>query len=126
MPIVTVTMRKGRTADFKTAVLDAMHGALVGSGADPRDRFQRVIELSEDDFRFDPSFPDLAVPRSTDFVLIEVLLGVGRSVKVKRAILSEAARRLAAGGIDPEHVMVVFQDVPWENFSPAGGRLPHG
>lgn len=126
MPIVTVTMRKGRAAGFKTAVLDAMHGALVSSGADPRDRFQRVIELSEDDFRFDPSFPDLTVPRSTDFVLIEVLLGVGRSVKVKRAILAEAARRLTASGIDPEHVMVVFQDVPWENFSPAGGRLPHG
>lgn len=126
MPIVTVTMRKGRTAAFKAAVLEAVHAALVGAGANPNDRFQRVIELGEDEFRFDPTFPDLTVPRSSDFVLIEVLLGVGRSVKVKRAILADAARRLAASGIDPEHVMVVFQDVPWENFSPAGGRLPHG
>lgn len=126
MPIVTVTMRTGRTAAFKAAVLDAVHEALVSSGANRNDRFQRVIELGEDELRFDPTFPDLATPRSSDFVLIEVLLGVGRSVKVKREILAEAARRLAASGIDPEHVMVVFQDVPWENFSPAGGRLPHG
>lgn len=126
MPIVTVTMRTGRTAAFKAAVLDAVHGALVSSGANPKDRFQRVIELGEDEFRFDPTFPDLERPRSSDFVLVEVLLGVGRSVKVKREILAEAVRRLAASGIDPEHVMIVFQDVPWENFSPAGGRLPHG
>jgi hypothetical protein len=22
-------------------------------------------------------------------------------------------------------LMVVFQDLPWENWSPAGGRVPH-
>ncbi len=126
MPIVTVTMKKPKTAAFKKAVLDAVHAALALSGANPNDRFHRVIELADEDFQYDPSFPDVRTPRTDDFILIEILLGAGRSVKVKRAILDDAMARLAAGGLDPEHVMVVFQDVPWENFSPAGGRIPHG
>jgi len=126
MPIVTITVRKPKTAAFKSAVLDAVHAALVESGVNPSDRFQRVLELGADDFRFDPTFPDLQSPRGDDFVLIEILLGLGRSVKVKKKIVGDAVKRLAAAGIDPEHVMIVFQDVAWENWSPGGGRVPHG
>ncbi len=126
MPVVTVTLRKPKTAAFKSAILDAVHAALVEFGVNPNDRFQRVIELGEDDFRFDPTFPDLQSPRNDDFVLIEILLGAGRSVKVKKKIIHDAVERLAGSGIDAEHVMIVFQDVAWENWSPGGGRVPHG
>jgi len=125
MPIVTITVRKPKVTAFKTAVLEAVHAALVGSGANPRDRFHRVLELGADDFRFDPTFPDLASPRGEDFVLIEILLGVGRSVKVKKKIVDDAMTALSRAGLDPEHVMIVFQDVAWENWSPGGGRIPH-
>jgi phenylpyruvate tautomerase PptA (4-oxalocrotonate tautomerase family) len=125
MPLVTITIRKFRTAAFKAIVLDAVHAALVASGANPQDRFQRVLELEADDFRFDPTFPDLASPRGDDFVLVEILLGVGRSVKVKKKIVADTMAGLAKGGLDPEHVMIVFQDVAWENWSPGGGRIPH-
>lgn len=126
MPIVTITMKRGRSPKLKKAILDAVHAALALSGASPDDRFQRVIELSGDDFVYHPTFPDLKSPRTDDFLLIEVLLGVGRSVKVKRAVLADMIARLAACGIEPDNVMVVFQDIAWENFSPAGGRIPHG
>ena len=126
MPIVTITIRAPKTAAFKTGVLDALHAALVAAGVNPNDRFQRVLELASDNFRYDPSFPDLATPRTNDFVLIEILLGVGRSVKVKKQIVRDAIAGLAKVGLDPEHVMIVFQDVPWENWSPGGGRVPHG
>jgi len=89
MPLVTVTLRKGKSGEFKSAVLAAAHAALVASGVPETDRFQRVLELSPDDFRFDPKYPDLTTPRTDDFVLIEILLSVGRSVKVKKKILSE-------------------------------------
>jgi phenylpyruvate tautomerase PptA (4-oxalocrotonate tautomerase family) len=125
MPIVTITVRKPKSAAFKANVLDSVHAALVASGVNPRDRFHRVFELEVDDFRFDPSFPDLKSERSNDFVLIEILLGAGRSVKVKKAILKHMIEGLARCGLDPEHVMVCFQDVPWENWSPGGGRVPH-
>jgi len=56
----------------------------------------------------------------------DILLGAGRSVKIKKKILADIVERLSAHGLDAENLMVVFQDVPWENWSPAGGRMPHG
>jgi len=125
MPIVTLTVRRPKSAEFKTRVLDAIHAALVEIGAHANDRFQRVIELDETDFRFDAGFPDVQTRRTEDFMLVEILLGVGRSVKIKKQLLAGITQRLAAQGLDAENLMVVFQDLPWENFSPAGGRLPH-
>jgi phenylpyruvate tautomerase PptA (4-oxalocrotonate tautomerase family) len=125
MPIVTLTLRKPKSAEFKARLLDAIHAALVEIGAHPNDRFQRVIELDEQDFQFDPGFPDVRTRRTDDFVLVEILLGVGRSVKLKKQVLAGIVERLSPSGFDPENLMVVFQDVPWENFSPAGGRVPH-
>lgn len=126
MPIVTITIRKPKTAAFKSTILDAVHGALVEAGVNANDRFHRVLELGGDDFRFDPTFPDLQSPRDDNFVLIEILLGVGRSVKLKKKIIGDTMQRLSGSGINPEHIMIVFQDVPWENWSPGGGRVPHG
>jgi phenylpyruvate tautomerase PptA (4-oxalocrotonate tautomerase family) len=126
MPLVTVTLRKGKSTDFKSAVLGAVHRALVASGVPDADRFQRVIELGPDDFRFDPTYPDASVARTDDFVLIEVLLSVGRSVKVKRKILSDIIGSLAtAPGLNPDNVMVVFKETQWENWAFAGGRIIH-
>ena len=126
MPLVTVTVRKPKTGAFKAAVLQAVHSSLVASGVPETDRFHRIIELEADDFRFDPTYPDATRPRSDDFTLIEVLLSVGRSVKVKRKILADIMAGVARDpGLDPEHVMVVFKETQWENWSFAGGRLIH-
>ena len=126
MPLVTLTVRRGKDAAFKSAVLGAVHNALVASGVPQADRFHRVLELSADDFRFDPSYPDLATPRSDDFVLIEVLLSTGRSVKVKRKIVADLIDGLRQSpGLDPDNVMLVFKETLWENWSFAGGRIIH-
>ncbi|MBV8665107.1 MAG: tautomerase family protein [Burkholderiaceae bacterium] len=126
MPLVTVTTRKGKTAAFKTAVLEGVHQALVASGVPQSDRFHRVLELDEEDFRFDPRYPDLASDRSKDFVLIEILLSVGRSVKIKKKILADLIENLQrAPGLDPEQVLVCFKETSWENWSFGGGRQIH-
>jgi len=125
MPIVTITMQKPKTREFKTMVIEAIFQSLVDTGIDPNDRFCRVLELEEEDFQFDPSFPDVQTRRTNDFVMVEILLGTGRSVKIKKKIISGIAERLGRTGFDTENLFVNFQDVPWENWSPAGGRVPH-
>jgi phenylpyruvate tautomerase PptA (4-oxalocrotonate tautomerase family) len=125
MPLVTLTVRRPKSNAFKSSVLDAVHAALVSSGVPATDRFQRVVELDAHDFRFDPQYPDAATARSDDFVLIEILWSVGRSVKVRRKLLGELMAGLSEAGLDPEHVMVVFKETSWENWSFAGGRLIH-
>ena len=125
MPLVTLTVRKPKSAAFKTQVLDAVHAALVSSGVPAADRFQRVIELDAEDFRFDPSYPDVKTGRNGDFVLVEILWSVGRSVKVRKKLLEELAATLTGSGLDMENVMIVFKETAWENWSFAGGRLIH-
>jgi hypothetical protein len=79
-----------------------------------------------EDFAFDARYPDAARDRTGDFVLIEILLSVGRSVKVKRKILADLIDGLRSDpGIDAENVMVVFVETQWENWSFAGGRQLH-
>jgi phenylpyruvate tautomerase PptA (4-oxalocrotonate tautomerase family) len=106
-------------------VLDAVHASLVSAGVPDTDKFQRVLELDAADFRFDPTYPDAASARTEDFVLIEILWSVGRSVKVKKKLLAELMDRLRAAGLEPENVMVVFKETAWENWAFAGGRLIH-
>src|SRR5688572_13739241 len=125
MPIVTLTVRKPKSPDFKSMILAAVQAALVAAGVNANDRFHRVLELDAHDFQYDASFPDVRTRRTNDFVLVEILLGSGRSVKVKKKILAAIVERLSGQGFDTENLMVCFQDVPWENWSPAGGRVPH-
>jgi phenylpyruvate tautomerase PptA (4-oxalocrotonate tautomerase family) len=125
MPLVTLTVRKPKSVEFKSGVLDAVHASLAATGVPDTDKFQRVLELDAADFRFDTHYPDVATARTDDFVLIEILWSVGRSVKVKKKLLAELMDRLRAAGLDPENVMVVFKETAWENWSFAGGRLLH-
>jgi len=125
MPLVTLTVRKPKSSAFKSTVLDAVHAALVSAGVPMTDKFQRVIELEAEDFRFDPSYPDFQAERNDDFVLIEILWSVGRSVKAKKKLLEELMATLARSGFNPANVMVCFKETSWENWSFAGGRLIH-
>lgn len=125
MPLVTITVQRPKTVEFKEAILSAVHQALVASGVPPTDRFQRVLELDAQDFRFDPTYPDLTSTRNENFVLIEILLSVGRSVKVKKQIVNATIEALSAQGLDPELIMICFKETTWENWSFGGGRLIH-
>jgi phenylpyruvate tautomerase PptA (4-oxalocrotonate tautomerase family) len=125
MPLVTLTLRQGRSPALKSTVLDAVHAALVASGVPQADRFQRVIELDAEHFRFDAKYPDVETARNDDFALVEILWSAGRSVKVKKEMLRHLMASVRAAGLDPENVMVCFKETTWENWAFAGGRLIH-
>jgi phenylpyruvate tautomerase PptA (4-oxalocrotonate tautomerase family) len=127
MPLVTLTVRKPKSEEFKSGVLAAVHQALLASGVPPADRFQRVHELDAQDFRFDPSYPDLTSPRNDDFALIEILFSEGRSVKVKKKIVADILATLTGEPLHlvADNVMIVFKETRWENWVFGGGRFIH-
>lgn len=125
MPLVTLTVLRPKSSEFKDSVLQAVHDALVSIGVPEADRFHRVLELAAEDFRFDRSYPDVQGSRTDDFVLIEIVLSAGRSVKVKKQFLESLVAGLASAGHDPENAMVVFKETTWENWAFAGGRQIH-
>ncbi len=125
MPIVTVTARGRKTAEFKDAVFDAIQEGLAQAGVPRTNRFHRFIEQAPEDFRFHAEFPDARRPRTDDFLLVEIVWSTGRAVPVKKQALEALARALEAAGFDPENVMVYFIETAWENWACAGGRLTH-
>lgn len=125
MPLITFTLLKGQPADLKTKLGQAVHLALENAGVPKADRFQRFLELDNENFSYDLHYPDLAEPRTDRFVLIEILFSVGRSVKIKQKILSDMLEHMQAAGISSNDIMVCFQETAWENWSFANGHILH-
>lgn len=125
MPLVTITSVKGRTAEQKKEIGEAIQAALVETGVPAADRFQRFIDLEAEDFVYDKNYPDLSKPRTGQFTVIEILLSVGRSVKVKKRILGSLVTQLKTVGIEPNDVFVVFKETSWENWAFANGDILH-
>lgn len=125
MPFATITSRKKRTPGEKHLISDAIQGALIAIGVPPTDRFHRFFEMEPEDFIYDATYPDVPSARTDAFILIQIVLSVGRSVKVKRQFLDTLMSNFKAINIDPNDVMVVFQETTWENWAFSGGRLIH-
>jgi len=125
MPVVTFTLLKGQPAALKTKLGQAVNLALENAGVPKADRFQRFLELDNENFTYDLYYPDLTEPRTDRFVLIEILFSVGRSVKIKQKILFDMLEHLQAAGISSNDIMVSFQETAWENWSFANGHILH-
>ena len=125
MPLITITSLKGRSAEQKQQIGEAVHSSIVTAGVPPGDRFQRFFDMEPENFIYDRFYPDLIDGRSEKFIIIEILFSVGRSVKVKRKILQVLIDKLKDLSFSPEDVFVSFQETAWENWSFAKGEILH-
>jgi len=128
MPLVTLTVQQSMPQAQRRQLLDSIHRALVAVGVPATDRFQRVLALPAQDLVFDLHYPEpmgRQPARDHRFAIAQVLRSVGRSVKVKRQFLLHLGDALRAAGLDPEQLMLVFEETAWENWSFAGTRLLH-
>ena len=125
MPLITITSLKGRNAEQKQLIGEAVHSSIVTAGVPPGDRFQRFLDMEPENFIYDKFYPDLVKGRSEKFVIIEILFSVGRSVKVKRKILETLINKMKDLSFSPEDVFVSFQETAWENWSFANGEIIH-
>jgi len=86
MPLFTVTMRSGRSADQKDRLSRAIHAASIVAGYPKEDLFQRFLSLEPSDLRVDPYYPALPKPRSDQMLMIEVLVSSGTDTDRKKAL----------------------------------------
>ena len=121
MPLVRIALRKGTKPEFRRAVGDAVHRAMVETIKVPdQDRFQVISEHDESGLIYDPSY--LGISRSDGVVLIQITLNAGRTVELKKALFARIAQLLKeAPGVRPEDVMVNLVEVPKENWSFGNG-----
>ena len=123
MPLFTVTMRSGRSADQQDRLSKAIHGASIVAGYPEDDLFQRFLSLEPGDFRVDPTYPGLPKPRSDQMLMIEVLVSSGTGGDRKRALVAALVEKLAEAGVDPNDIMVFFLETDRASGSLGGGRL---
>jgi phenylpyruvate tautomerase PptA (4-oxalocrotonate tautomerase family) len=125
MPLVRITMAEGKTAEYRKAIADGVHRALVASANVPADdRFQSVHEVKAADLFWDPSY--LGRQRTADVVFVQIVLNVGRTTEVKKALYARIAEELAASpGLRPDDVLVNLVEVAKENWSFGGGVMSY-
>src|SRR3954465_1641165 len=116
MPLVRISLRKGRAAEFRRKLGDAGRRALVDTVGGPEaDRFQVLSEHEPGDLVYDPGY--LGIARTSDIVIIQITLSSGRTLAQKRALYRRIAENVARLGVRREDVWINLVEVAKENWS---------
>ncbi|HEX2651724.1 MAG TPA: tautomerase family protein [Burkholderiales bacterium] len=121
MPLVRISLLKGKPASYRRKIGDAVHQAMVETISVPaKDRFQLITEHDPEDFVFDREY--LGIARSRDLVIVQITLSAGRSLYLKRSLYRAIAARLgAAVQLRPEDVWINLVETAKENWSFGNG-----
>lgn len=121
MPYARISLLKGKSLEYRRALSDNLHRALVEAFDVPSaDRFQVFHQLAPDEFVFDRHY--LCGPRSDDYVLIAITAGRPRSTHTKKAFNQRLVELLEeALGIRREDVMVVINTTDADEWSFGNG-----
>jgi 4-oxalocrotonate tautomerase len=125
MPLVRISLREGKTGEYKQALADGVHRALVeGMDAPAQDRFQVITEHPAGGLIYDPAY--LGVQRTDNFVMVQITLSTGRKLAQKRKLFKRMAEILAENpGLRPQDLMVSLVEVAWENWSFGNGEAQY-
>jgi phenylpyruvate tautomerase PptA (4-oxalocrotonate tautomerase family) len=121
MPLVRVSLRRGRSDDYKKAIGDAVYQALRETFTVPEeDRFITVSEHSESEFQFSKSYMDIA--RTDDLVILQITVSNTRTIEQKKALFARIAELLSQKpGLRKEDIFINLLEVAKENWSFGNG-----
>lgn len=124
MPLTSIAMRIGKPKEYRRAVADGVHAALVEAiGIPADDRFQLITEFDPDGLIYDPSF--LGIERSDDIVIIRITLRSGRSRETRAALHKTIAQKLSESpGLRTEDVFVSLVENDYADWSVGRGEAP--
>lgn len=117
MPLVRVSLRKGKPAAYRKAILDGIYQAMISTFNVPNeDRFMVINEHDEPDFSYSPTYFNIA--RTDDLILIQLTVSNTRNVEQKKALFRRIVDNLKASpGVRPEDVFINLVEVDPANWS---------
>jgi 4-oxalocrotonate tautomerase len=120
MPLIRVSLRRGKPAAYRQAILDGLYEAMRETLNVPEgDQFMTISEHDAANFRYGAAF---GIARSDDLVLIQITVFNTRTVEQKKALFRRIAELLGESpGIRPEDVFVNVLDAAKENWSVGHG-----
>jgi phenylpyruvate tautomerase PptA (4-oxalocrotonate tautomerase family) len=121
MPLTRVSLRRGKPAAYRKAILDSVYQAMRGSFNVPEGNgFGTITEHDEDDFNYGKSF--LGIERSDDLVFIQLTVNNTRTLDQKKALYRQIVERLSdSPGLRPEDIFINLVEVVPENWSLGNG-----
>ena len=125
MPLVRISLRQGTSAEYRKALSDGVHRAMIEAIAiPPDDRFQVITEYLPEALIYDPQY--LGVPRSDHVVFVQITMSFGRKPQQKRKLFKRMAEILAESpGLSPPDLMTVLVETSWENWSFGNGEAQY-
>lgn len=120
MPLVRISLRKGTSIEFRKAIGEGVHAAMVEALAVPSDdRFQVISEYPLEGLIYDPRY----VNRTDSIVIVQITFSFGRKPQQKRILFNSMAEILKAKpGLRPEDLLINLVEVNWENRSFENGQ----
>jgi phenylpyruvate tautomerase PptA (4-oxalocrotonate tautomerase family) len=117
MPLVTVNLLKGRSADDKDSIATSIQAALVSTlGVPEEDRYQLFNEYDGENFRHTSGY--LGLTYTDQLLIIEITFLEGRDDEVKKSLLAEINRNLvAAGVVGADDLFVLITEIGRANVS---------
>jgi 4-oxalocrotonate tautomerase len=121
MPLVRVSLRQGKPAAYRKAILDGIYDAMRATFDVPEeDRFMVISEHDETDLTYSSNY--LGIARTDDFVLIQITVSNTRPREKKQALYRAIADNLSKRpGIRREDVFINLVEVLPENWSFGNG-----
>ncbi len=114
MPLVKVSLLKGKSIEEKKALLDAIHAALLDAFKIPEnDRTQRIFEFEPENF-------DIPEEKTSNYTIIEIDVFPGRSLDAKRKLYQKIVQNLSEQ-IQPNDILVILKEPSLDNWGVRGG-----
>lgn len=121
MPLIRISLRRGRPAAEISAIVDGVYRALRETFEVPdKDLFAVVHQHEADEFHFDPHY--FGFQRSAGLVIVQLTVANTRGVTQKKALYAAIAANLGrAPGLRPDDVFVSLVEVKREDWSFGAG-----
>jgi phenylpyruvate tautomerase PptA (4-oxalocrotonate tautomerase family) len=125
MPFVRISLRPGTSTEYRKALADGVHRAMVEAiDIPPGDRFQVITEHLPEALIYDPQY--LGVHRSDRIVFVQITLSYGRKPRQKRKLYKRMAEILAESpGLPPQDLLINLVETSWENWSFGNGEAQY-
>lgn len=117
MPLARISLRRGKPAAYRKAIMDGLYRAMRETFEVPEDdRFMLISEHDADDFSYGTDY--LGIRRSDDLVIIQLTVNNTRTVAQKQALYRRIAELLTESpGLRPEDIFINLVEVLPENWS---------
>ncbi|WP_376988067.1 tautomerase family protein [Bosea sp. R86505] len=121
MPLIRISMRRGRPASHPAAIVDGVYRALRATFEVPEnDLFAVVHQHEAEEFVFDANF--FGFQRSAGLVIIQITVANTRGVTQKKALFAAIAANLQQDpGLKPDDIFINLLEVKREDWSFGGG-----